>query len=158
MPTPLRVVVLKPSKYLPDGFVERFRWGFMPNSTAPHMRSMTPAAVGETPVEIHAVDEYVHTDLDYLSLLDRPKNGRTLVALVGVQSHQFHRALDLAAYARGKGCMAVIGGPHVMTCDTSLMHGRGVSFAQAEAELIWTEILHDAARGELQPVYGRDRR
>lgn len=158
MPSPLRVVVLKPSKYLPDGFVERFRWGFMPNSTAPHMRSMTPAAVGETPVEIHAVDEYVHTDLDYLSLLDRPKDGRTLVALVGVQSHQFHRALDLAAYARGNGCMAVIGGPHVMTCDTSLMHGRGVSFAQAEAELIWSEILHDAARGELQPVYGRDRR
>jgi len=45
-----------------------------------------------------------------------------------------------------------------MTCDTSLLHGCGVSFAQAEAELIWHEILHDAAGGELQPVYGRDRR
>ena len=28
----------------------------------------------------------------------------------------------------------------------------------AEAELIWSEILHDAAEGELQPVYGRERR
>jgi len=155
---PLRVVIIKPSKYMPDGAVERFRWGFMPNSTVPYMRSMTPAMVGARPVEVHTIDEYVHTDLRYLSLLARPAGGRTLLALVGVQSHQFHRALDLAAYARQNGCQAVIGGPHVMTCDTSLLHGCGVSFAQAEAELIWSEILHDAAEGELQPVYGGDRR
>lgn len=154
----LRVVILKPSKYMADGHVERFRRGFMPNSTVPYMRSMTPPVVGETPVEVHTVDEYVHTDLRYLSLLNRPQGGRTLLALVGVQSHQFHRALDLAAYARSRGCMAVIGGPHVMTCDTSILHGRGVSFAQAEAELVWSEILHDATGGELQPVYGRDQR
>jgi len=154
----LRVIILKPSKYMADGYVERFRWGFMPNSTVPYMRSMTPSAVGDTPVKVHTVDEYVHTDLRYMSLFDRPQGGRTLLALVGVQSHQFHRALDLAAYARRRGCMAVIGGPHVMTCDTSMLHGRGVSFAQAEAELIWPEILHDAAAGELQPVYGREQR
>lgn len=154
----LRVIVLKPSKYMANGYVERFRWGFMPNSTVPYMRSMTQPVVGETPVEVHTIDEYVHTDLRYMSLLKRPQGGRTLLALVGVQSHQFHRALDLAAYARSRGCMAVIGGPHVMTCDTSMLHGRGVSFAQAEAELVWSEILHDAADGQLQPVYGRDQR
>ena len=93
-----------------------------------------------------------------MSLLGRPRGGRTLLALVGVQSHQFHRALDLAAYARRYGCMAVIGGPHVMTCDTSMLHGRGVSFALAEAELVWREILEDAAGGELRPVYGAERR
>lgn len=68
----LRVVIIKPSKYLPDGSVERFRRGFMPNSTVPYMRSMTPSVVGGTPVEIHTVDEYVHTDLRYMSLLNRP--------------------------------------------------------------------------------------
>src|SRR6187455_243602 len=98
MSNPLQVVVLKPSKYTADGFVERFRWGFMPNSTVAYIRSMTPASVGDTPVEVHAIDEYVHTDLGYLSLLKSPPGGRTLLALVGVQSHQFHRALDLAAY------------------------------------------------------------
>jgi hypothetical protein len=154
----LRVIILKPSKYMADGYVERFRRGFMPNSTVPYMRSMTPSVVDGTPVEVHTVDEYVHTDLRYMSLLNRPQGSRTLLALVGVQSHQFHRALDLAAYARRRGCMAVIGGPHVMTCDTSMLHGRGVSFAQAEAELIWPEILQDAAEGELQPVYGRGKR
>src|SRR5687768_3467721 len=119
----LRIIILKPSKYMADGCVERFRWGFMPNSTVPYMRSMTPSVVGHTPTEVHAVDEYVHTDLGYLSLLTPPHGGHTLLVLVGVQSHQFHRALDLAAYARRNGCMAIIGGPHVMTCDTSMLHG-----------------------------------
>jgi hypothetical protein len=32
----LRVVIVKPSKYTADGYVERFRWGFMPNSTVPY--------------------------------------------------------------------------------------------------------------------------
>ena len=154
----LRVVIVKPSKYAVDGYVERFRWGFMPNSTVPYMRSMTPSVLDDTLVEVHTVDEYVHTDLQYMPLLNRPQGGRTLLALVGVQSHQFHRALDLAAFARRRGCMAVIGGPHAMTCDTSMLHGCGVSFAQAEAELIWREILHDATEGELQPVYGRHQR
>jgi len=158
MAQPLRVVILKPSKYTADGYVERFRWGFMPNSTVPYVRSMTPAEVNGIPTDVHLIDEYVHTDLRYLSLLRRPRGGRTLVALVGVQSHQFHRALDLAAYARRNGCMAVIGGPHVMTCDTTPLHGRGLSFAQAEAELVWPEILEDAADGELRPVYGREQR
>jgi hypothetical protein len=158
MPESLHVVIVKPSKYMADGFVERFRRGFMPNSTVPYMRSMVPVEVNGMPVETHAVDEYVHTELQYLKRLSPPRGQRTLVALVGVQSHQFHRALDLAAYAQSNGCMTVIGGPHVMTCDTSMLHGRGVSFAQAEAELVWPEILNDAAAGELQPLYGAGRR
>jgi hypothetical protein len=151
---PLRVVIIKPSKYLLDGTVERFRRGFMPNSTVPFLRSMVPHEVQDTPVEVHSIDEYVRTDVGYLNLLHNPPGHRTLLALVGVQSHQFHRALDLAAYARQHGCMAVLGGPHVMTCDTSMLHGMGISFALAEAELIWPEILRDAANGELKPVYG----
>ena len=157
MPRSLQVVIIKPSKYMADGFVERFRRGFMPNSTVSYLRSMVPVEVDGVPIETQTVDEYVHTDREYLKLL-RPQGKRRLVALVGVQSHQFHRALDLASYAQSNGCMTVIGGPHVMTCDTSMLHDRGVSFAQAEAELVWPDILQDAARGELQSVYGRDRR
>jgi len=91
-------------------------------------------------------------------MLKRQSGITTLLALVGVQSHQFHRALDLAAFAVENGCMAVIGGPHVMTCDTSMFHGSGVSFALSEAELVWPQILADAASGELQPVYGSEQR
>ena len=154
----LRVVIIKPSKYGVSGAVERFRRGFMPNSTVPYIRSMTPDAVDSVSIETIAIDEYVQTDLRYLDLLRRPDKP-TLLALVGVQSHQFQRALDLAAFAREHGVPhCVIGGPHAMTCDTTLLQHRGISFALAEAEMIWMEILRDAIRGELRAVYGRDQR
>jgi hypothetical protein len=158
MANKLRVVIIKPSKYDINGTVERFRWGFMPNSTVPHLRSLTPETLEGVDLETHSIDEYVHTDIDYLKLLERPDKVNTLVALVGVQSHQFHRALDLAAYAKEFGCHAVIGGPHVMTCETGSVQGNGISFAVAEGERIWEAILGDAIFGELQPVYGADRR
>jgi hypothetical protein len=119
---------------------------------------MTPGFIDGTPIETYAIDEYVQTDLRYLDLL-RNSSTPTLLALVGVQSHQFQRSIDLAAFARANGVQhCVIGGPHPMTCDTSDLQGRGVSFALAEAERIWMDILRDALRGELQPVYGTDQR
>jgi hypothetical protein len=154
----LRVVIIKPSKYGISGHVDRFRRGFMPNSTVPYLRSMTPSSVDGVPVETFAIDEYVQTDTKYLKLLS-DGDSPTLLALVGVQSHQFQRSLDLAAYARANGVRhCVIGGPHVMTCDTTALHGRGVSFALAEAETVWPSILHDAISGELQPAYGWEQR
>ena len=156
---PLRVVLLKPSKYGLDGCVERFRWGFMPNSTLRYLASLTPAEVEGRPCQVVTIDEYVHTDLEYLRLLQEESGCRTLLALVGVQSHQLHRALDLAAFARGQGVEhCVIGGPHAMTCDTTELQGRGVSFSLSEAEIVWPEILRDAINGGLKPVYGRDGR
>jgi radical SAM superfamily enzyme YgiQ (UPF0313 family) len=155
----LRVVILKPGKYDADGYVQRFTRGFMPNSTLSYLESLTPPEIDGAPIDVVIVDEYVHVDLGYLDLLKRDPNVRTLVALAGVQSHQFQRALDLGAFARSRGVEGVvIGGPHPMTCDTSELHGCGVSFSQSEAESVWPQILRDALRGELQPVYGRDAR
>lgn len=155
----LHVVLIKPSKYGLDGTVERFKKGYLPNATLNYIASLTPARFGSVPITVHTVDEYVHQDVSYLHLLHRNPNAITLLALVGVQSHQFHRALDLAAYARYHGVRhCVIGGPHPMTCDTSSLQGRGVSFALAEAELVWPQILNDALGGQLLPVYGADRR
>jgi hypothetical protein len=149
----LRIVIIKPSKYGVTGHVERFRRGFMPNSTVPYLRSMTPNSMEGVSIETHAIDEYVQTDLRYLDLLRR-SDQPTLLAFVGVQSHQFQRALDLAAFASTRGVRhCVIGGPHAMTCDTSMLHNCGVSFALAEAETVWPQIIRDAIDGELQPVY-----
>lgn len=154
----LRVVILKPSKYGTAGQVERFRRGFMPNSTITHMASMTPDRIGDCGIETVTVDEYVQTDLKYLDLL-HAGGSPVLLALVGVQSHQFQRSVDLAAYALAHGVEhCVIGGPHAMTCDTSELHGRGVSFALSEAEVIWDQILADAITGQLSPVYGGEGR
>ncbi len=157
----LKVVLIKPSKYGIDGYVERFKTGYMPNATLYHIAGLTPPLINSVKVNIHTIDEYVRDDLDYLKLLhaDTDKNCTTLVAIVGVQSHQFHRALDLAAYAHSNGVQhCIIGGPHPMTCDTTQFQNRGISFALAEAEVIWDEILNDALSGELKPVYGSEGR
>jgi Radical SAM superfamily len=156
--TSLRVLVVKPSKYDGNGFVERFRRGFMPNTTVPYLASLTPRAVEGLPCEVETIDEYVQTDVDYPRRFAPGPGERTLVALVGVQSHQFQRALDLAAFAKSVGALAVVGGPHPMTCDTTEFQGRGVSFALSEAEIVWPTILRDAAAGELRDVYGREHR
>ena len=84
----LKVVLLKPSKYGIDGYVERFRRGYMPNAALPYLKSMTPPSVAGAAVEVHAIDEYVQTDLRYLKLLEAGHDP-VLVAFVGVQSHQF---------------------------------------------------------------------
>ncbi len=154
---PFHVVLVKPSKYGVSGMVERYRRGFVPNASLMHMRSLTPAEIEGRAIEVTAIDEYVETDLGYLEQL---RGKGTMLALVGVQSHQFHRALDLAALARSRGVEhVVIGGPHAMTCDTRALQGRGVSFALAEAELIWHQILTDAIHGGgLADTYGADAR
>ena len=154
----LRVLIVKPSKYGISGHVERFRRGFMPNGTIPHLQSMTPKQLMGCTIETQIIDEYVQTDLGYLQQL-RKAETPTLLALAGVQSHQFQRSLDLAAFALENGVEhCVIGGPHPMTCDTSMLQQRGVSFALAEAEAIWLAILRDALDGELRHIYGENRR
>jgi len=154
----LSVVLVKPSKYDIDGYLETFRWGFMPNSTLPYLQSLTPDRVDDFEVDCITIDEVVQCDDRYLDRLKANGSERKLVCLVGVQSHQMHRALDLAAFSVAHGSMAIIGGPHAMTCDTSLVQGCGVSFCFAEADLVWHDILLDACDGCLKPTYGSERR
>jgi len=154
---PNRVVILKPSKYRVGGAVERFRRGFMPNSTLNHLQALTPASVGGRLLEVVTIDEYIETDLKYLDELN-PETCLVFV-LAGVQSHQYNRALDLAALALSRGVAnVIIGGPHAMTCHTESEEGRGLSFAHCEAELVWETILADAVSGKLRPTYGDTQR
>lgn len=155
----LRIILIKPSKYGLDGAVERFKSGFMPNATLYHIASLTPERLQGVSLSVEIIDEYVLDTLDYLELLQESPDYEILLAIVGVQSHQFHRALDLAAIAKNRGVRhCIIGGPHTMTCNTEQFHGHGVSFAMAEAEIIWEPILSDAISGELEPVYGEEQR
>jgi len=154
---PLRVMLVKPSKYDPEGYVQRYWRGFMPNSTLRHLGALTPEMIDGRPIALTLVDEHVTLDLRYLDALG-PETC-DLLALVGVQSNQWHRALDLAAIAKRRGVRnIVLGGPHAMTCQTELEEAAGVSIATAEAESIWTRILTDASRGEIAPVYGEESR
>ena len=123
---PLRIVPLKPSKYAADGYVERFRRGFMPNSTVSYLKSLTPTEVDGTPCEVFAVDEYV-PHRSRLPVSPGARRGPTDASRPRrcAEPHQFHRALDLAALARSRGVEnVVVVGPHVMTCETTSLQDR----------------------------------
>lgn len=89
--------------------------------------------------------------------------GKALIALVGVQSNQFPRALDLARPFREHGLSVCIGGFHVSGC-LSMLDGKhesldeakalGVSLFAGEAEDCRLDnVLQDAFRGTLKPIY-----
>ncbi|MHB1204352.1 MAG: B12-binding domain-containing radical SAM protein [Rhodospirillaceae bacterium] len=84
------------------------------------------------------------------------------MGLVGVQSNQFPRAMDLARAFRKAGIAVVIGGFHVSGC-LSMLPGiqpeiqealdLGVGLFAGEAEGHMDEVLRDAACGALKPIY-----
>ena len=86
-----------------------------------------------------------------------------MVMLVGVQSNQFPRALDIARPLRARGIQVGIGGFHVsgthLACSTATIadlrtrQAMGVSLFAGEAEGRLDEVLRDAAAGTLKPLY-----
>ena len=88
--------------------------------------------------------------------------GFGLVALVGVQSNQFPRALDIARPLRAAGVPVIIGGFHVSGClamlpgiepDMQSALDLGVSLFAGELEGRMDGLLQDVAAGTLRPIY-----
>jgi hypothetical protein len=93
----------------------------------------------------------------------RRRGAKALIGLVGVQSNQFHHALDLAREFRAAGLPVVIGGFHVSGCLSMLKEippeiqqalDMGCSLFAGEAEEGRLDSLFvDAWEGRLQPIY-----
>ncbi|MGH7081141.1 MAG: B12-binding domain-containing radical SAM protein [Acetobacteraceae bacterium] len=84
------------------------------------------------------------------------------MALVGVQSNQFPRAIDLARPLRATGIAVAIGGFHASGCmvmlagiqpDLQAALDLGISLFAGEAEGRLGQVLADALAGHLQPIY-----
>ena len=88
--------------------------------------------------------------------------GGGIVFLVGVQSNQFPRAMDMARAFRARAVNVVIGGFHISGC-LSMLDGLpsdlqealdlGITLFAGEAEGHIDELLKDAFEGRLRPVY-----
>ena len=113
-------------------------------------------------LEIHAFDE-TNTRIRparLAAMIQAADSG--MVMLVGVQSNQFPRALDLARPLRAAGILVAIGGFHVSGVlsmldgadpDMDRARAMGVSLFAGEAEGHLDEVLGDAAAGRLKPLY-----
>ncbi|NVN87577.1 MAG: radical SAM protein [Rhodopseudomonas sp.] len=164
-----QLLLLKPSHYGEDGYVIRWWRANIPsNSLASVYGIGTDSALHhalgpDVEIDIEAIDEF-NTRIDIPKLLKRLSDHDNfgLVALIGVQSNQYPRALDIAKPFRDAGVQVAIGGFHVSGClamldgkavDLDACRDMGVSIFAGEAEGRLDLLLQDAVAGQLQPVY-----
>ncbi|HET8772731.1 MAG TPA: B12-binding domain-containing radical SAM protein [Thermoanaerobaculia bacterium] len=162
------LVLVKPSHYDDDGYViQWFRSAIPSNSLAALYGLARDCAArnvlgADVALEIHPIDE-TNTRVRPEKLAKRIQDaGAGLVMLVGVQSNQFPRSLDLARQFLALGIRVAVGGFHV-SGTISMLEGRDAGLQQAkamgvtvfagEAEGRLEEILRDAHAGALKPFY-----
>jgi radical SAM superfamily enzyme YgiQ (UPF0313 family) len=171
-PTPARrrfhLVLVKPSHYDDDGYVIRWLRSSMPSNSLAALyglavdcaerRVLGPA----TEITVAAYDETNTRIRPERIARDIRAAGGGMVALVGVQSNQFPRAMDIARRLRALGIPVCVGGFHVsgslamlpgLGPDLQEATALGVALYAGEAEEGLEELLRDAAAGALRPVY-----
>src|SRR5271168_3777181 len=164
-----QLVLIKPSHYGDDGYVIRWWRSMVPSNSLASIYgiaadSAARGALGaDIDIDIEAIDEF-NTRVDIPKLLRKFSNNKNfgLVALVGVQSNQYPRALDIALRFRNANIPVAIGGFHVSGC-LSMLDGRavgldacremGISIFAGEAEGRFDMLLQDTAGDRLQPIY-----
>ena len=141
---------------------------FLPTRWLPYMASRSTAPSGacwarDVEIRISAWDE-TNTRLRPERIIRqiRAGGGRGLVALVGVQSNQFPRAVDIARPLRAAGVPVCIGEFHVSGClamlpdmppDLRAALDLGITLFVGEAEGRLDDLLQAACAGKLEPVY-----
>jgi Radical SAM superfamily len=163
-----RIVLIKPSHYDDDGYVIQWRLSTIPSNSLASVYGLLAACAKEqalgpdVAIEIEAYDE-CNKVIDIKAAARRIKAaGGGFVGLVGVQSNQFPRALDLAREIRALDTPVVIGGFHVSGCismlpelppDLKEAQALGVILYAGEAEGRMADLLRDIAADQAKPVY-----
>jgi radical SAM superfamily enzyme YgiQ (UPF0313 family) len=164
-----QLLLIKPSHYDDDGYVIRWWRAMIPSNSLAAVYGIAADCVArqvlgsEIEIEIDAIDE-TNTRVNVPALIARyRRNGNFgLVALVGVQSNQYPRALDIARPFRDAGIAVAIGGFHVSGClsmldghavDLDACRELGIAIFAGEAEGRLDVVLRDAAAGRLAPLY-----
>jgi radical SAM superfamily enzyme YgiQ (UPF0313 family) len=163
-----RIVLIKPSHYDDDGYVIQWRLSTIPSNSLASVYGLLAACAEEkalgpdVDIEIEACDE-CNTVIKPKAVAQRIKAaGGGFVGLVGVQSNQFPRALDLAREFRAEGLTVVIGGFHVSGCISMLpelpadlreAQALGVTLYAGEGEGRMADFLRDIDAGRSEPIY-----
>jgi len=160
------LVLLKPSHYDDDGYVIQWLRSAIPSNTLAVMNGLAlecreRRVLGDVEIEISAFDE-TNSRVKPRSIVRQLRGKRGMVALVGVQSNQYPRAMDIARILRSEGVQVCLGGFHVSGCLAMLPEltpelrealELGVSLFAGEAEGRFDEVLRDAWQGKLKPIY-----
>ena len=163
-----RIVLIKPSHYDRDGYVIQWWRSTIPSNSLASVYGLLAECArqrvlgDDVDIVIEAYDE-CNTILDVNGVIKRiGAAGGGFVGLVGVQSNQFPRALDLARQFRASGLSVVIGGFHVSGCISMLPElpielqeakELGVVLFAGEGEGRMEALLREIAGGKRRAVY-----
>src|SRR5271154_2341289 len=163
------IELIKPSHYDDDGYVIQWWRGWIPSNSLSCLYGLafdakTRRVLGDdVDIEIETYDE-TNSVVPLRRIIRRfRRNGLAgLVCLVGVQSNQFPRAMDLARILHRNGITVIIGGFHVSGCLSMLPEltlelkeamDLGITLFAGEAEGRLDEILQAAYGKRLRPLY-----
>ena len=162
------LVLIKPSHYDDDGYVIQWYRSAIPSNSLACLYGLALECRdnrelgADVDLDIHAFDETnsVINTKKIANLIESADDG--MVMLVGVQSNQFPRALDIARPLRARNIKVALGGFHV-SGTMSMLKDRdagvqeaidlGVTVFAGEAEGRLGQVLKDAFYNSLQPVY-----
>jgi hypothetical protein len=162
------MALVKPSHYDDEGYVIQWWRSWIPSNSLACLYGIAADIAGrralgpDVAIEILAYDE-CHTVVPVRRLIRQIKAADAgLVCLVGVQSNQFPRAMDLAAPFRAAGIAVAVGGFHVsgllamlpqLPPDLAAAQRQGVTLFAGEAEGRLEGLFADALAGRLAPIY-----
>ncbi len=164
----LHIILIKPSKYDDDGYVIRFWKGVLPSNTLSVLNGLTEdvkrrGLFGDIEFAVDTFDETTEkVPVKKIVQWGRRPATKLIVCLVGVQTNQFPRALDLGKQFRADGIDVIMGGFH--TSGTVNMLGpqepdiqelirEGIVVVSGEIEGKWEGILADVVNGQAKPLY-----
>ena len=162
------LVLVKPSHYDNDGYVIQWLRSPIPSNSLAALYGIARDCAGrrvlgtDVDIDVHAFDETnARIRCARIAAMIRAA-GSGMVMLVGVQSNQFPRALDIARPLRERGIAVAVGGFHVsgvlsmldgVDPDLDKAKAMGVSLFAGEAEGRLDELLRDAHADALRPLY-----
>ncbi|HEV8701154.1 MAG TPA: radical SAM protein [Candidatus Polarisedimenticolia bacterium] len=161
--------LIKPSHYDDDGYLIQWARTYTPSNSLAALYSIARDCAGrrvlgpDVDIHITVMDEVVtRISTRRIARQIRRSGGRGLVALVGVQSNQFPRAVDIGRRARAAGLQVCIGGFHAAGSLAMLPEPQpeireawslGISIFSGEADGRLEEVLRDTWQGRLKPLY-----
>jgi pyruvate-formate lyase-activating enzyme len=163
------LVLIKPTHYDDDGYPLQWLRTTIPSNALACMNGIAEdcrerKVLGDADLQILAIDETNRrVRPDKLIRMMTRDGGRGMVGLVGVQSNQFPRAIDIARPFLKAGVPVCLGGFHVAG-SLAMLEGTppeiaaaadmGISFFIGEAEDgRFDDVLRDAFAGRLKPRY-----
>jgi pyruvate-formate lyase-activating enzyme len=163
------VDIIKPSHYDDDGYVLQWWKAWIPSNSMACLYAIAADCArrrtlgDDVEIVVNAYDEMtMRVPMEQIARRHKAPGSAGIVCLVGVQSNQYPRAMEMARRLRAEDLAVAIGGFHVSGCVSMLKDlpsdlqdavDLGITLYAGEAEERFEAFLADAWKGTLKPVY-----